>query len=103
MFYYITCSAGGCVSFSSFVSNLSSRPGQLKTFSFKIISELHGKQSSLVLPWSTAARSEEAQAALLLLIADIRLDERVGDPGLHSVQGSFKVSGLDVLSFDVLL
>lgn len=46
---------------------------------------------------------KEAQAAALLLIADIRLDERVGDPGLHSVQGTFKVSGLDVLSFDVLL
>lgn len=52
---------------------------------------------------SIAAWSEEAQAAVLLLIADIRLDERVGDPGLHSVQGTFKVSGLDVLSFDVLL
>ena len=38
-----------------------------------------------------------------LLIADIRLDERVGDPRLHSVQGTFKVSGLDVLGFDVLL
>lgn len=47
--------------------------------------------------------SEEAQAAVPLLIADIRLDERVGDPGLHRVQGAFKVSGLDVLSFDVLL
>lgn len=40
---------------------------------------------------------------MLLLIADIRLDERVRDPGLHSVQGTFKVSGLNVLSFDVLL
>lgn len=47
--------------------------------------------------------SEEAQAAVLLLIADIRLDERVRDPGLHSVQGTFKVSGLDLLGFDVLL
>lgn len=40
---------------------------------------------------------------MLLLIADIRLDEGVGDPGLHDVQGAFKVSGLDVLGFDVLL
>lgn len=48
-------------------------------------------------------RSEEAQAAVLLLISDIRLDEGVGDPGLHSVQGASKVSGLDVLGFDVLL
>lgn len=47
--------------------------------------------------------SEEAQATALLLIADIRLDERVRDSGLHSVQGAFKVSGLDVLRFDVLL
>ncbi len=52
---------------------------------------------------STAVWSEEAQAAVLLLIADIRLDERVGDPRLHSIQGTFKVPGLDVLSFDVLL
>lgn len=47
--------------------------------------------------------SEEAQAAVALLIADVGLDEGVGDPGLHSVQGTFKVSGLDVLGFDVLL
>ena len=47
--------------------------------------------------------SEGARAAVLLLVADIRLDERVGDSGLHSVQGALKVSGLDVLSFDVLL
>lgn len=40
---------------------------------------------------------------MLLLIADIRLEERVGDPGLHSVQGTFKVSVLDMQSFDVLL
>lgn len=40
---------------------------------------------------------------MLLLIADVGLDERVGDAGLHGVQGAFKVSGLDVLSFDVLL
>lgn len=40
---------------------------------------------------------------LPLLVADVRLDERVGDPGLHSVQGTFKVSGLDALGFDVLL
>lgn len=52
---------------------------------------------------SIAGWSEEAHAAVLLLIADIGLDERVRDPGLHSVQGTFKVSGLDVLSFDVLL
>lgn len=73
---------------------------QLKTFfffSFKI------KEEEVLLTLSTTAWSEEAQAAVLLLIADIRLDERVGDPGLHSVQGTFKVSGLDVLSFDVLL
>lgn len=52
-------------------------------------------------PWQRG--SEEAQAAALLLIADIRLDERVRDSGLHSVEGTFKVSGLDELSFDVLL
>ena len=50
-----------------------------------------------------ATCSEEAQAAAVLLIADVGLDERVGDPGLHSVQGTFEVSGLDELSFDVLL
>lgn len=63
---------------------------------------LKGKKK-FFLSRSTAAWSEEAQAAVLLLIADIRLDERVGDPGLHDVQGTFKVSGLDVLGFDVLL
>lgn len=48
--------------------------------------------------------SEEAQAAAaLLLIADVRLDEGVGDPGLHGAQGSFKVSGQDALGFDVVL
>lgn len=52
---------------------------------------------------SRVALSEETEAAVLLLIADIRLDERVGDPRLHRVQGTFKVSGLDVCSFDVLL
>lgn len=47
--------------------------------------------------------SEEAQAAAApLLIADVRLDEGVGDPGLHGAQGSFKVSGLDALGFDVV-
>lgn len=53
--------------------------------------------------FSIAVWSEETQATVLLLIADIRLDDRVRDSGLHSVQGTFKVSGFDVPSFDVLL
>lgn len=48
-------------------------------------------------------RSEEAQAAVLPLIADVRLDERVGDTGLHGVQGAVKVSRLHALGFDVVL
>lgn len=48
-------------------------------------------------------RSEEAQAAVLPLIADVRLDERVGDARLHGVQGAFKVSRLHPLGFDVVL
>lgn len=40
---------------------------------------------------------------MLLLIVDVRLDEGVGDPGPHGAQGSFKVSGLDALGFDVVL
>lgn len=48
--------------------------------------------------------SGEAQAAAApLLIAEVRLDEGVGDPGPHGAQGSFKVSGLDPLGFDVVL
>lgn len=66
---------------------------------FKIMIESQAKKKKKV----PSAWSEEAQAAVLLLIADIRLDERVRDPGLHSVQGTFKVSGLDLLGFDVLL
>lgn len=46
--------------------------------------------------------SEEAQA-VLLLIANVGADQRVGDPGPHSAQGSFKVSRLDALGFDVVL
>lgn len=42
-------------------------------------------------------------SAMLLLIADVGLDEGVGDPGPHGAQGSFKVSGLDALGFDVVL
>lgn len=52
---------------------------------------------------AAAAWSEEAQAAVLPLVADIRLDERVGDAGLHGVQGALKVSRLDLLGFDVVL
>lgn len=40
---------------------------------------------------------------MLLLIADVGLDKGVGDPGPHGGQGSFKVSGLDALGFDVVL
>lgn len=48
--------------------------------------------------------SEGAQAAALpRLVAEVRLDEGVGDPGLHGAQGSLKVSGLDAASFDVVL
>lgn len=48
--------------------------------------------------------SEGAQAAARPpLIAEVRLDEGVGDPGLHGAQGSFKVFGLDAASFDVVL
>lgn len=42
-------------------------------------------------------------SAMLLLVADVGLDEGVGDPGPHGAQGSFKVSGLDALGFDVVL
>lgn len=45
--------------------------------------------------------SEGAQAAAL--IAEVRLDEGVGDPGLHGAQGSLKVPGLDAASSDVVL
>lgn len=61
------------------------------------------KKKILILTFSIAVWSEETQATVLLLIADIRLDDRVRDSGLHSVQGTFKVSGFDVPSFDVLL
>lgn len=51
----------------------------------------------------SSGEAQAAAAAALLLIADVRLDEGVGDPGPHGAQGPFKVSGLDALSFDVLL
>lgn len=40
---------------------------------------------------------------MLLLIAEVGLEEGVGDPGPHGAQGSFKVSGLDALGLDVVL
>lgn len=40
---------------------------------------------------------------MLPLIADVRLDERVGDAGRHGVQGALKVCRLHALGFDVVL
>lgn len=45
----------------------------------------------------------EGQAAAPLLIADVRLDEGVGDPGPHGAQGSVEVSRLHAHGFDVVL